>query len=67
MVLLMSMPLHVALDFARVLKLDSLESLLPSSGFSEAMIDKEVRVFGPSEGVSDQELDQISQIYRAVN
>ncbi|WP_230483946.1 helix-turn-helix domain-containing protein [Sphingomonas sp. Leaf21] len=61
------LPLHVALTFARVLKLDGLASLLPSSGLTDAMVDNEIRVFGPSEGVSDKQLDQIGEIYRAVS
>ncbi|MGH6613900.1 helix-turn-helix domain-containing protein [Sphingomonas sp.] len=61
------LPLHVALTFARVLKLDGLAALLPSSGLTDAMVDNEIRVFGPSGGVSDKQLDQIGEIYRAVS
>lgn len=59
------LPLHVALTFARVLKLDGLASLLPSTSVTDVMVD-EIRVFGPSEGVSDKQLNQIGEIYRAV-
>ena len=60
------LPLHVALMFTRMLKLNDITSLFPSSSVTDAMIDDEVRVFGPSEGVSDRQLDQICEIYRAV-
>ena len=61
------LPLHVALLFARVLRLDGLAALLPSAGGKDLMVDDEIRVFGPSEGVSEKELDQIGEIYRAVS
>jgi transcriptional regulator with XRE-family HTH domain len=60
------LPLHVALMFARVLKLDGLSALLPSTSVMDAMVDDEIRVFGPTEGLSDKQLDQIGEIYRAV-
>jgi transcriptional regulator with XRE-family HTH domain len=59
------LPIHVALMFTRVLKLNELNSLLPLSSVTDAMIDDKVRVFGPSEGVSDRQLDQIGEIYRS--
>lgn len=60
------LPLHVAVMFARVLKLDGLGSLLPSSSLTDTIVDDAVKVFGPSEGINDKELDQIGAIYRAV-
>lgn len=60
------LPLHVAIMFARVLKLDGVSSLLPSTNATDAIVDNEIKVFGPSEGVKDSELDQIGAIYRAV-
>lgn len=60
------LPLHVALMFSRVLQLDGLAALLPSTSMTDAIVNDEVRVFGPSEGVSDKQLNQIGEIYRAV-
>jgi transcriptional regulator with XRE-family HTH domain len=59
--------LHVALKLARVLRLEGgVTTLLPSASVTDAIVGDDIRVFGPSEGVDEKQLDQIGAIYRAV-
>lgn len=61
------LPLHVAVRLKAILGLPDIEALLPPVTELDVLADDKVKIFGPADGVSADELSQIERIYESVD
>jgi transcriptional regulator with XRE-family HTH domain len=61
------LPLHLAAHLTRVLDLPNLDALLPPVSGADALDGTKLKIFGPPEGVSQNEATEIERIYFAAD